>query len=122
LCCQKRGTQLALRDEPDQLDVTLASLDNPEPMRPSHQIATTSRIGLSTERGPFALLQTDLAAGCKDRLLYCGGFEVLAPSRPGTFRKPAHACSGCRLVLATRTDSSASLVASVKIRSADERV
>jgi hypothetical protein len=35
---------------------------------------------------------------------------------------PPHACSGCRLALATRTDSSASLVASVKIRSADERV
>jgi hypothetical protein len=35
---------------------------------------------------------------------------------------PPRACSGCRLALATRTDSSASLVASVKIRSADERV
>jgi hypothetical protein len=34
----------------------------------------------------------------------------------------ARAFSGCRLALATRTDSSASLVASVKIRSADERV
>jgi hypothetical protein len=40
----------------------------------------------------------------------------------GRSANPAHACSGCRLVLATRTDSSASLVASVKIRSADERV
>ena len=40
----------------------------------------------------------------------------------GRSAKPARACSGCRLALATRTDSSASLVASVKIRSADERV
>jgi colicin import membrane protein len=29
LCCQKRGTQLALHDEPDQLGVTPASPDNP---------------------------------------------------------------------------------------------
>ena len=40
----------------------------------------------------------------------------------GRSAKPARPCSGCRLALATRTDSSASLVASVKIRSADERV
>jgi hypothetical protein len=69
LCCQKRGTQLALHDEPDQLDVAPASPDNPQAMPPSYQIGTTSRIGLSTERGPFALLHTDLAAGYKDRLL-----------------------------------------------------
>jgi hypothetical protein len=43
--CKKCGTQLALRDEPDFLDVTLASLDKPEPVRPSYHIWTTSRIG-----------------------------------------------------------------------------
>jgi hypothetical protein len=44
LFCQKCGTQLALRDEPDYLDVMLASLDHPEAVRPSYHIWTTSRI------------------------------------------------------------------------------
>jgi hypothetical protein len=44
LFCPKCGTQLALRDEPDYLDVTLASLDNPEAVRPSYHIWTSSRI------------------------------------------------------------------------------
>jgi hypothetical protein len=39
------GTQLALRDEPDYLDVTLARLDDPEAVRPSYYIWTASRIG-----------------------------------------------------------------------------
>jgi hypothetical protein len=43
--CRKCGTQLALRDEPDFLDVTLASLDDPEAVRPTYHIWTTSRIG-----------------------------------------------------------------------------
>jgi hypothetical protein len=43
--CRKCGTQLALRDEPDFLDVTLASLDRPEAVRPSYHIWTASRIG-----------------------------------------------------------------------------
>jgi hypothetical protein len=43
--CGQCGTQLALRDEPDFLDVTLASLDSPEAVRPSYHIWTTSRIG-----------------------------------------------------------------------------
>jgi hypothetical protein len=42
--CPTCGTQLALRDEPDCLDVTLASLDHPEAVRPSYHIWTTSRI------------------------------------------------------------------------------
>ena len=45
LFCPKCGTQLALRDEPDYLDVTLASLDTPEAVRPSYHIWTASRIG-----------------------------------------------------------------------------
>ena len=45
LFCAKCGTQLALRDEPDHLDVTLASLDTPEAVRPSYHIWTASRIG-----------------------------------------------------------------------------
>jgi hypothetical protein len=45
LFCPKCGTQLALRDEPDHLDVTLASLDTPEAVRPSYHIWTASRIG-----------------------------------------------------------------------------
>jgi hypothetical protein len=44
LFCQKCGTQLALRDELDYLDVTLASLGHPEAVRPSYHIWTTSRI------------------------------------------------------------------------------
>ncbi|HZA65843.1 MAG TPA: GFA family protein [Geminicoccaceae bacterium] len=44
LFCPACGTQLALRDEPDCLDVTLASLDDPEAVRPSYHIWTTSRI------------------------------------------------------------------------------
>ena len=43
--CPKCGTQLALRDEPDYLDVTLASLDTPEAARPRYHIWTASRIG-----------------------------------------------------------------------------
>jgi hypothetical protein len=45
LFCPECGTQLALRDEPDYLDVTLASLDTPEAVRPSYHIWTESRIG-----------------------------------------------------------------------------
>ena len=44
LFCPACGTQLALRDEPDCLDVTLASLDEPEAVRPSYHIWTASRI------------------------------------------------------------------------------
>jgi hypothetical protein len=33
-----------LRDEPDFLDVTLASLDDPEAVRPTYHIWTTSRV------------------------------------------------------------------------------
>jgi hypothetical protein len=43
--CRQCGAQLALRDEPAFLDVTLASLDAPEAVRPSYHIWTTSRIG-----------------------------------------------------------------------------
>jgi hypothetical protein len=39
------GTQLAVCDEPDYLDVTLASLETPEAVRPSYHIWTVSRIG-----------------------------------------------------------------------------
>ena len=45
LFCPDCGTQLALRDEPDYLDVTLASLDDPAAVRPSYHIWTASRIG-----------------------------------------------------------------------------
>jgi hypothetical protein len=44
LFCPACGTQLALRDEPECLDVTLASLDDPEAVRPSCHIWTASRI------------------------------------------------------------------------------
>jgi hypothetical protein len=44
LFCSNCGTQLALRDEPDYLDVTLASLDEPAAVRPSYHIWTASRI------------------------------------------------------------------------------
>jgi hypothetical protein len=44
LFCPACGTQLALRDEPDHLDVTLVSLDDPEAVRPSYHIWTASRI------------------------------------------------------------------------------
>ena len=44
LFCPACGTQLALRDEPDHLDVTLASLDDPAAVRPSCHIWTASRI------------------------------------------------------------------------------
>ena len=44
LFCAACGTQLALRDEPDYLDVTLASLDDPAAVRPGYHIWTTSRI------------------------------------------------------------------------------
>jgi hypothetical protein len=43
--CAQCGTQLVLRDEPGFLDVTLASLDVPEAVRPSYHIWTASRIG-----------------------------------------------------------------------------
>jgi hypothetical protein len=47
LFCPSCGTQLAFRAiaEPDHLDVTLASLDYPEAVRPTHHIWTASRIG-----------------------------------------------------------------------------
>jgi hypothetical protein len=45
LRCPTCGTQLALRDEPDYLDVTLASLDDPDAVRPGYHIWTASRIG-----------------------------------------------------------------------------
>jgi hypothetical protein len=45
LFCPICGTQLALRDEPDWLDVTLASLDDPAAISPSYHIWTASRIG-----------------------------------------------------------------------------
>jgi hypothetical protein len=47
LFCPTCGTQLAFRAlaEPDSLDVTLASLDDPEAVRPTHHIWTDSRIG-----------------------------------------------------------------------------
>jgi hypothetical protein len=44
LFCAACGTQLALRDEPDHLDVTLGSLDDPAAQRPSYHIWTSSRI------------------------------------------------------------------------------
>jgi hypothetical protein len=44
LFCPACGTQLALRDEPDHLDVTLASLDDPEAVRPRYHIWTASRL------------------------------------------------------------------------------
>ena len=46
LFCAECGTQLAFREieEPDQVDVTLASLDQPQAVRPSHHIWTASRI------------------------------------------------------------------------------
>jgi hypothetical protein len=44
LFCPNCGTQLALRDEPDYLDVTLASLDDPAAVRPGYHIWTASRI------------------------------------------------------------------------------
>jgi hypothetical protein len=47
LFCPRCGSQLAFREiaEPDHVDVTLASLDDPEAVRPSHHIWTASRIG-----------------------------------------------------------------------------
>jgi hypothetical protein len=47
LFCPGCGTQLVFREPaaPDHLDVTLASLDDPEAVRPSHHIWTSSRIG-----------------------------------------------------------------------------
>ena len=47
LFCPSCGTQLAFREiaEPDHLDVTLASLDDPEAIQPGYHIWTTSRIG-----------------------------------------------------------------------------
>jgi hypothetical protein len=46
LFCPTCGTQMVFRviAEPDLLDVTLASLDDPEAVSPSHHIWTTSRI------------------------------------------------------------------------------
>jgi hypothetical protein len=43
--CRECGTQLVLRDEPAFVDVTLASLDDAEAVRPTYHIWTTSRIG-----------------------------------------------------------------------------
>jgi hypothetical protein len=45
LFCPNCGTQLALRDEPDYVDLTLPSLDDPAAVRPSYHIWTASRIG-----------------------------------------------------------------------------
>ena len=47
LFCPTCGSQLAFRAEaePDHLDLTLASLDDPEAVRPTHHIWTASRIG-----------------------------------------------------------------------------
>jgi hypothetical protein len=47
LFCPRCGSQLAFRDlaDPDHVDVTLASLDDPEAVRPSYHIWTSSRIG-----------------------------------------------------------------------------
>ena len=47
LFCPRCGTQLVFRDiaELRDLDVTLASLDDPEAVRPSYHIWTSSRIG-----------------------------------------------------------------------------
>jgi hypothetical protein len=46
LFCRACGTQLVFREfaRPEQLDVTLASLDAPEAVRPGHHIWTSSRI------------------------------------------------------------------------------
>jgi hypothetical protein len=46
LFCPTCGTQLVFREpaEPDYLDVTVASLDDPATMPPGHHIWTTSRI------------------------------------------------------------------------------
>jgi hypothetical protein len=44
LFCPACGTQLALRDEPDYLDVTLGSLDQPDAVGPSYHIWIASRI------------------------------------------------------------------------------
>jgi hypothetical protein len=46
LFCPVCGTQLVFREpaEPDQVDVTVASLDEPAAVRPGHHIWTTSRI------------------------------------------------------------------------------
>ena len=47
LFCPRCGTQLVFREpaDPDRLDVTLASLDDPAAVRPGHHIWTSSRIG-----------------------------------------------------------------------------
>jgi hypothetical protein len=45
LFCPGCGTQLALRDEPDYLEVTIGSLDTPDAVRPMHHIWATSQIG-----------------------------------------------------------------------------
>ena len=46
LFCPTCGTQLVFREPaaPDKLDVTLASLDDPAAVRPTHHIWTASRI------------------------------------------------------------------------------
>ena len=46
LFCRTCGTQLVFREiaEPDQLDITMASLDKPEAVRPGHHGWTASRI------------------------------------------------------------------------------
>jgi hypothetical protein len=66
LFCPRCGTPLAFAAlaEPDHLDVTLASLDDPDAVHPSHHIWTASRIGWfeiaddlprHAERGPAVL-------------------------------------------------------------------
>jgi hypothetical protein len=44
LFCRACGSQLALRDEPDYLDVAIASLEDPAAVRPRYHIWTSSRI------------------------------------------------------------------------------
>jgi hypothetical protein len=66
LFCPTCGTQLAFRAlaEPAHLDVTLASLDGPDAVRPTHHIWTSSRISWFdtaddltrySERGPVVV-------------------------------------------------------------------
>jgi hypothetical protein len=110
---------------------------------PANDLILDSEAVVSDSRGipDFGLRHAALAPGRQDRLHY-----HRQPKHPSTARmpppgprgatrirgawhrqdrgrsaNPAHACSGCRLVLATRTDSSPSLAVCVKIRSVDER-
>jgi hypothetical protein len=47
LFCGTCGTQLVFREpaEPDDLEVTLASLDDPEAVRPDYHVWISSRVG-----------------------------------------------------------------------------